>query len=37
MSTMNLFLEIMWCLVKPMFFLIIPTILLGEKIMFSKD
>ena len=31
MSGVNLFMTVVWCFLKPLLFLIIPTIIIGEK------
>ena len=31
MSGVNLFMTVVWCFLRPLLFLIIPTILIGEK------
>ena len=35
MSSISLFFVVMWCILKPLLFIILPTLLLGELMMFG--
>ena len=36
MSTLSLFFVILWCIAKPVLFVVIPTLLIGELVMFGS-